>query len=88
MWERSVYIMKRVLSVIFVITLLLAVCGFSVQATDTNKAAEARNGVVRILSVSWGVKNGKIVPSYATGSGFAIGKAGESSAFLLPTSMW
>ncbi len=76
------YIMKRVLSVIFVITLLLAVCGFSVQATDTNKAAEARNGVVRILSVSWGVKDGKIVPSYATGSGFAIGKAGESSAFF------
>lgn len=70
--------MKRVVSFLLAVVLVLA-CACTVSAAG-NKAAEARNGVVRILTV--GI-NSNMQLVYSVGTGFAIGEAGKPSAIFV-----
>lgn len=69
--------MKKLLSILTVLVLLcsMTLC-LTVQAAESNPVTEAMNGVVRIVSINY--REGWI----ATGTGFAIGTAGEPSAIF------
>lgn len=91
--EKGITFMKKFFSILTALVLLcsMALC-VPAQAAEKNPVTEAMNGVVRIfvINYSWGEavdeETGETtlvrVPSYATGTGFAIGTAGESSAIF------
>jgi len=77
---------KRILSAIWLLAILLScVCAVPASAAESgNKISEARNGVVRILSHGYKYdENGNVVEFFGSGSGFAIGTAGEPSAIFV-----
>lgn len=71
---------KRYLACVLTIVLLGALLALPAQAAGGNAAAEARNGVVRILSLR---DNGDGTISAALGSGFAVGEAGKPSSVFV-----
>lgn len=69
--------------IVLVLILGTVLCIQVLAADDSSDVADARNGVVRILSLSWALdEEGNYVTMFSTGSGFAVGTAGEPSAIF------
>lgn len=76
--------LRRILATVFVLAIVLSCFCIASVSAETNTIAEARNGVVRILTHGYEYDaNGNRVEFFSTGSGFAIGTAGEPSAIFV-----
>lgn len=75
--------MKRAISLFLILAVLAAFFAIPASAAEKSPVDAARSGVVRILAFSIVVEDGEQKLAVGSGSGFAVGEAGEPSAYFV-----